>query len=837
MPQATDNQPSNREKLQDWLRFVREQGHVLRERPSLLFQQAANQPDTAIPAKSAGRRFEEGREIRPWFRWANKPQAAQCLMTLESPEPFIDACAFSPDGKSILAAGRDTIKIWDASSGAEIEIYNLGNSGFRTTARAFSPDVSRFVVALRDYTMKLWSIPSAAEIATLPGHTDEVVACSFSPDGSALVSASLDQTLKVWDGVTGRELATLRGHGARVLACAFSPDGARIVSASGDKTLKLWDARSGAELTALSGHTDYVNGCAFSPDGGRIISLSGDGTLRMWDSSTGATLAGFGGAPGLMALSPDGRCLAWTSRGSISFWNPASSGDPVTLPSHRGNVLALVFSSNGRRLVTASDDETLKLWDPVTCRELSTLRGHTNWVRVCAFSPDGNQLVSASIDETIKVWDAAAERAPQSETHADRVRRCNFSPDGQKLVSASWDKTLKVWDTQSGNQLLTLAGHKGIVNDCGFSRDGARIVSASADKTLKVWDASSGDELAALEGHESSIKACAFSPDGTRIASASHDGTLKIWDASHGRELAKLEGHTDGVTACAFWHDGTRIISGGRDQTVKVWSAADGTLLQSVDWEIWGGDNDESYGVEYLTLSPDCGHILSTSEMGEMSLWNLESGERITARAQFARMGRACAMSPDGTRVVLGAEGLRQWDVKTGAELHRLASFYASACAFSPDGAFLAVASSYETLKIIEVENAKVVCEFPRAGEVIDLKWSPSGRQLAVAFKSGDVQLLALENVNIGPVIVTARFGSCEGSGAIDGEPCADCPWCGQAFVVNRCVINAILRVANAQTPPGMLAQRDAGSAEVVAECPRCKAPLRFNPCICGNRT
>jgi WD40 repeat protein len=64
-----------------------------------------------------------------------------------------------------------------------------------------------------------------------------------------------------------------------------------------------------------------------------------------------------------------------------------------------------------------------------------------------------------------------------------------FSPDGKGLASASWDRTVKVWDEGSGQETLTLKGHKACVYSVAFSPDGQRLASASADRTVKVWDA------------------------------------------------------------------------------------------------------------------------------------------------------------------------------------------------------------------------------------------------------------------------------------------------------------------------------------------------------------
>ena len=82
----------------------------------------------------------------------------------------------------------------------------------------------------------------------------------------------------------------------------------------------------------------------------------------------------------------------------------------------------------------------MKVWDAATGQEILTLKGHTGRVTSVAFSPDGKRLASASRDQTVKVWDAATGQETLTlKGHTDSVYSVAFSPDGKRIASASDD--------------------------------------------------------------------------------------------------------------------------------------------------------------------------------------------------------------------------------------------------------------------------------------------------------------------------------------------------------------------------------------------------------------
>jgi WD40 repeat protein len=547
----------------------------------------------------------------------------QAIAVLEGHHGPVNAVAALPDGR--IASGSDdhSLRVWDVASGQAIVVLEGHHGPIKTVAAL--PD-GRIVSGSDDHTLRVWDVASNQVIATLEGHQGAVMAVAVLPNGR-IVSGSQDKTLRIWDLETKQITATLEGHHGSVQAVAITSNSV-IVSGSSDESLRVWDVTSSQVIATLKSHHGPVNAVVLLPNG-LIVSGSDDHSLQVWDGQrVCATLEGHHGPVNTVAVLPNGLVVSGSKDHTLRVWDvatwidgadslnsgaqgqepsrvpvvdlvdgaggnwavaerrrwsflgvsaPTGTALPATLEGHQGPVYAVAVLSH-YRVITGSQDKTVRVWDITGGQAVATITGHQRRVWAVAALPRG-RIVSGSRDNTLRVWDVESGQALATLMgHQDGVTGMAVLSDG-RVVSGSQDNTLRVWDVESGQTIATLLGHQGGVTSIAMLPDGC-IVSGSQDKTLRVWDIESGQTIATLLGHQDAVTAIAALPSGC-IVSGSQDKTLRVWDIESGQTIATLLGHQGAVTAIAALPNGC-VVSGSRDNTLRIWDVASGQTIASV---------------------------------------------------------------------------------------------------------------------------------------------------------------------------------------------------------------------------------------------------------------
>lgn len=429
----------------------------------------------------------------------------------------------------------------------------------------------------------------------------------------------------------------------------------------------------------------------------------------------------------------------------------------LTLSGNAEAILACSFSPDGKSMVCASRDRSLKIYDVHSGTEKASLIGHTNWVVDCNYSNDGSTIVSASWDQSVRLWDAyLGSLITCFQGHTRRVSAACFSNECNKyILSGSWDCTMKLWDA-TGDQktpLKDFKGHNKPISAVAFSPDDQFVVSASWDCTVRVWDIKTAKCISILNGHTLSVRSVAFSPNGREIVSTSSDCTIRIWHIKRQCEIALFAGHNKPVNSCAFSSDGKHLISASEDQTIKVWDALGGTEIRKLK-----SINEDSHG-NGIAISHDAKRIATANSDCSVSIWNALSGSEIFNFKNHTRSVVHVAISNDGSRIASGGEDslIFIWDLHSGDLISTLQGHedVVNHITFHPnDSNRLLSASSDFMMFEWDISNASITKRFiGHSAGVMCCDYSPTKRRVLSSSKDGTLRLWDSESCDVKQVL------------------------------------------------------------------------------------
>lgn len=251
------------------------------------------------------------------------------------------------------------------------------------------------------------------------------------------------------------------------------------------------------------------------------------------------------------------------------------------LREHTGGFKCGVISEDNTKLVTGSEDCTVRVWDLTEERNLVILKGHTSYVWCLDLAPGSKIAASGSLDGSVRVWNLELKTQISALfVHSGPVFCIQFL-DQFQILSAGFACGVVLWDYTKPNTHTEILKTKAPTYALILNKSKNEIFCGSG-KLIFHYSLKNNKLLKIFKGHNQAVKSLTLSSTEDIIISGSNDKKILIWKTSSGSCLFTLEGHTGSINSLIITHDNNFIISASDDSTLRIWSISSKTQCHQI---------------------------------------------------------------------------------------------------------------------------------------------------------------------------------------------------------------------------------------------------------------
>ncbi|BCW87322.1 hypothetical protein sos41_04510 [Alphaproteobacteria bacterium SO-S41] len=644
----------------------------------------------------------------------------------------LGALSFGADPGVIYTGGNGTLTVWNTFLGTERAFFGTNEVGFVTSD---ADDAGHYLVnAYNDKTLQVFDASTFETVGNMLTFDAGLTMVEIDRNGREILVADDAGAIHFIDAATQQPIASEKAHDAPLGDMKIADNLSIAVTADSAGKAVIWDLATHTQRAVIYHGTQEspsaITGVAISPSGNQVI-LIGNGYASVYDSA-GTFVQQINIDNAFLyrvVYTPDGSSVIYTA-GKNAY--AARSSDFVvtkTFSGHTFDVRELSLSSDGKRMLTAAGDNTLRLWDVDSASTLRIYRSPKGSIATggLSLSSDGNYVAAVFDDGNAVVW-AVEGLSPASArvVHDWNINSIVWSPDGQYVLTTANESAggrAVLSDVETGHPEFSLPASDdplpaaSDMSSAIFTPDGTKIVTGDNLGRIRLWTASTGDPVRVIgQGPEGyNINWVVMTPDGKYVLGTRYGGIgVYAFDKTEAPEERVFNAPNAALFTAAISPDGTRVATGASDGRVFIWDFATGKLLFE--------RREDRSQINSVNFSPDSKHLVTASSDRTIRVWDVETGASTLLLTGHDDLVLWAAYSADGQRIASSGfdATVKVWDAATGAELlsYTGPGKPFRVAVFNPDGTTLAAGGDDFRLYLWKLPE-KNFANTPTAGPIL----------------------------------------------------------------------------------------------------------------------